>query len=1857
MKLLLRICWVGLLLLGTRRAYAQTATATLDCSSAVSVFRVGCPYRYTVNLSSLACASASGYAWDACPAEATVTAGGTSGDNFIELTFNRETTGPSKAYGVTIYLADGPNCSRSSSTARAIRYYRADNTPLTANPYTAQTTICQYTPFTLILVNAPNVASCVWQQKDIWSTTWSDVSNGTGSPTNNFVCSIAGLYISTTYRAQLVGCSNNQYTPPSYSSEISITTGAYASAAGVVIGERDVVAGNNQGSLVAANWSGQFKYWQYSLDNGANWTTLPQNTTEELTYENLTATTLYRTVVSQCNQDAYSPSCPIRVHAAADDLSWTETKTFALSGTTLTSDSRTYFDGFSKPLQSQAKSLSTRRVLATQPLYGRYDQAVGSTLAAPIAGTDFAYSPGFVTPASAASAAYDYTRFDNGPQLNAPEVVSSATPNTLGWYYSTNNTTEPYTAITSFPYSRTDAIADGSTGVSRAAGPGVGLQIGSTHEVVQGSFPVRTELDTYATLRNSLLPAAASGNQVTTMQQAAVQQLSTDADGNSALVFADKSGHPVMSARPATGADAWATASNSVEIGWPQSVQVGKSSPLTKLLQFTATADIMAFDNGGRLIITGSPDQVAQQIGSSGNIQNYLFYSTDPFTVINDPGTGGVADVFTSQQREAYPYFNFYLVGDGYASVTNKPTLPGSQYSIINTVTGNPVSLSSSSPLPPGCYQVRIISGAMTLNYSNRYKDISYSFYNQKGQLVESIAPKGVQQLLQSGLATPPTYATTFEYDQQGRQTAMNETDAGRTVFVYRADGKLRFSQNAKQAANNTFSYIGYDAIGRVVEVGEGLVGLSSVYPGYVESISYGGSGLPGYYSRRDIIHTTYDVTDAVASPYGCPSTSYHLDGYTASFLAGRVATVARYSTGSPYSGYTLSSHTWYSYDEQGRTQWQIQQTAGQPARTVDYTYDGASNTAIVCYQKSTPAERLTHYYTYDADNRLSKVQTDTNDPASNPYGWGRTLHADYTYYLTGALRRVAYAYNLQGVDYTYTAAGQLKSINDADLSQDPGQDGNGRYTSPDFWGTSLHYYPNDYTSRAVPNLTTFMSNAQHYNGLVSGISWKTPSSPPNAYGYDYDYKGQLVKATYGTLYNYTGRQYGFSADPNRYQEGNLDYDPNGNIGHLQRTDGMGVPTLAGTYQYKAGTNQLNQILNAGSPAVSYEYDAIGQVATQREPALGGPSGARYLDYDASGKVTALYQDAGHTLTIARYTYDEFGKRLIQQVYPNPQDQSYFVTTTFVRDAAGHELASYVATTSSAVPNPTPVLYEQPIYGATRLGIYRRARDQAPAEQLYELNDQLGNTRIVFRAPVRTTYVLSLEDARMSQEQQDFPEPTATTYTDTRSSEHYYAASPYNAGAGLHYSTKLTGRQGPTKTILAQRGDRIDLSVYAAYLSPAGTVTNSFAPVLLPLSATSRQQAPTVETTKPVTGLARALSNISIGIAIPFGRTTQQTMATQGLPQAALQYVILKADDNSPVPNGTGTVLVDANGQGNWEQLQLSVTITQNYPVKVVISTQNYDGTQPVYFDDLAVNYTAGPIVEENHYYAYGQRNEGLSWRRTDERLYGRGYQGQNTTQDAESGYTAFDLRMYDARYGRWLSTDPARQHFSAYTAFANNPVGSVDIDGGEDSPIFSSLTGNFLGNDSEGFTGKVLFMNDLIYSSLSSNSSGLPINHNVAEQYSTTASGIENYNVIINAYSYVAKLTDGFNSDRLYNGSLSLAESDQSKGGGIHIVNDGDKGVGWAPAYTTRVGNSIKVTLGKLDELRNVEDIQNMFVHEYYGHRILGATGYSTHFKAFDAQIAHPTWQKTSKTFKQDVKDSYDFDIRSQKEIYFKTH
>jgi len=60
-------------------------------------------------------------------------------------------------------------------------------------------------------------------------------------------------------------------------------------------------------------------------------------------------------------------------------------------------------------------------------------------------------------------------------------------------------------------------------------------------------------------------------------------------------------------------------------------------------------------------------------------------------------------------------------------------------------------------------------------------------------------------------------------------------------------------------------------------------------------------------------------------------------------------------------------------------------------------------------------------------------------------------------------------------------------------------------------------------------------------------------------------------------------------------------------------------------------------------------------------------------------------------------------------------------------------------------------------------------------------------------------------------------------------------------------------------------------------------------------------------------------------------------------------------------------------------------------------------------------------------------------------------YKFQGQEKDPETGMEAFELRLWDSRIGRWLTTDPAGQYASPYLGMGNNPISRIDPDGGED--------------------------------------------------------------------------------------------------------------------------------------------------------------------------------------------------------------
>lgn len=78
----------------------------------------------------------------------------------------------------------------------------------------------------------------------------------------------------------------------------------------------------------------------------------------------------------------------------------------------------------------------------------------------------------------------------------------------------------------------------------------------------------------------------------------------------------------------------------------------------------------------------------------------------------------------------------------------------------------------------------------------------------------------------------------------------------------------------------------------------------------------------------------------------------------------------------------------------------------------------------------------------------------------------------------------------------------------------------------------------------------------------------------------------------------------------------------------------------------------------------------------------------------------------------------------------------------------------------------------------------------------------------------------------------------------------------------------------------------------------------------------------------------------------------------------------------------------------------------------------------------------------------------GFAIRRAGTNDYRYGYQGEFAEEDKETGWNAFELRMYDSRIGRWLSVDPEGEFWSPYNAMGNDPANKTDPTGGKTNII-----------------------------------------------------------------------------------------------------------------------------------------------------------------------------------------------------------
>ena len=1313
----------------------------------------------------------------------------------------------------------------------------------------------------------------------------------------------------------------------------------------------------------------------------------------------------------------------VNVKACDDGMNTVETTqyTVAADGSPLAIGSgKVYGDAFGNAVQSQVKSYTSGQVLATQTLTGWYGKAVGSTLPAPINDTNFGYRHRFVTDVHGDR--YTANNFDKPDDTGSSGVVSipdrvfSAGPGTLGWYYSSDNSLEPLTPVTGYPYGRTWSEPGPNSKITKSTVPGDRFRMGVAPAETKKQPFKRSELAHYYALQPNftlttvgpepnLIPAVTDGSTTLGFAQNGAATLATVVQNGETYVRVTAGHNGTPGAWPIGG-----TLSVTPGVKYRLRVKGYRVQPQRPVCLF-----IRSGTSESNLLWPG----VQLPLGAENEawVEN-VFTISAAITKIR------VGVLFNQSQAGDV----FYINAITFTPVSGSDSQAGYQYISHSAETSNKTATFVDADGRTLATARITATNTSTTPNTYTYDQWQYMYYNDLGQLVATVAPNGVN----TASTAMPGFVTKYRYDHFGRTIEVSSPDEGTSRFVYSTDGKLRFSQNQvqREASPQRFSYTNYDSLGRVIEAGEytartDVPGTPFVFETLSSSAPVANSvlliadniGFTGLYSKVTD-GTTARYTEATLMEYDVPSSTFTSDASHAAQqnVDGRLSGVSN-----------ENGTTWYSYDEFGQLTWAIQSITGFAPRTIDYVYDFTGNTTQVAYQKGA-SDAFYHHYVYDADQRLSEVWTSLD-------GTTKTKQATYQYYLHGPLKRTELTVVKQGIDYIYTANGALKGINHVESTLDPGQDGlTGNHASnkPDVFGMTLWYGDEDYagagglgarTALVPPTTDTFLP---HGGELPTAMLYRSPADRDkmHVYGYRYDTNRWLTDAQWGDVNISNQPINDIDADKfyvptlsEEQRESVPSYDKNGNIQSLIRKGNTGQVTANYNYVYEPGKNQLDKVNHNGALFTDYTYNSIGQMIQMTEGTK-----TYKLTYTAAGKVKEI-RDASDVLVL-QYAYDASGQLLKKTGYNSGTPSK---STYYVHDPSGNVMAIY----EQPLPGTTILLAEQPLYGASRFGVYK-----GNGKSFYEVTDHLGNVRAVIGTPIVET-----ETATMESELAEEPpfNNIAATRVPFVTANHTGTIANVNSNEVVRLNNAKPA--GPTRSLAVSPGDKIDLDVWAYY--ETGDYSGSLSDAILlnaVASAFGGIAGGTGET-------GQIFDHVNAGFTGAF-----QGGTSSSLPAAFLTYVVYDKNYNRLF---WGSQPVTPAGNGAKEHL-VQPTITIDQPGYIYICLYNRSATSmPVYFDDLTVKITHSEVVAGSDYYPFGMAMDGTEI--TDEK-YRYGYQGQFSKKDSVMGWSEFDLRMYDPRIGRWLSPDPYGQFTSPYIGMGNIPNMNTDPDGGSTGPLFAGV-------------------------------------------------------------------------------------------------------------------------------------------------------------------------------------------------------
>jgi RHS repeat-associated protein len=161
------------------------------------------------------------------------------------------------------------------------------------------------------------------------------------------------------------------------------------------------------------------------------------------------------------------------------------------------------------------------------------------------------------------------------------------------------------------------------------------------------------------------------------------------------------------------------------------------------------------------------------------------------------------------------------------------------------------------------------------LTYSYVPKEFHYTlyYYDQAGNLVQTVPPQGVKPLTAAqvnaypGTKVNPAHEliTLYQYNSLNQLLYQKTPDAGESRFWYNDKSQLKLSQNARQLIDKNYSYTKYDEQGRITEVGE--MATTNVLDTLVNRLENQDFPSAASYALTDITRTHYDFGNNLIQP------------------------------------------------------------------------------------------------------------------------------------------------------------------------------------------------------------------------------------------------------------------------------------------------------------------------------------------------------------------------------------------------------------------------------------------------------------------------------------------------------------------------------------------------------------------------------------------------------------------------------------------------------------------------------------------------------------------------------------------------------------------------------------------------------------------------------------------------------------------------------------------------------------------------------------------------------------------------------------------------------------------------------